>query len=103
MGRIDDALQFTRGVQLLSATFAMQHLATVAALSGDVRRGARLRGSVDASCRDMGIEREVTEQRTYDILMTALREKLTDAEIESLAVERAQLEEDQAVAEAMAI
>ena len=51
----------------------------------------------------MGIEREVTEQRTYDILMTALREKLTDAEIESLAVERAQLEEDQAVAEAMAI
>ncbi len=98
-----DALQLTRGVRLLSATIAMQHLATVAALSGDVRRGARLRGYVDASCRNLGVEREVTEQRTYDILTTALREKLSDAEIESLAAEGAQLSEDQAVAEAMAV
>lgn len=51
----------------------------------------------------MGAERELTEQRTYDILMTALHEKLSVAEIESLAADGAQLSEDQAVAEAMAV
>jgi hypothetical protein len=35
--------------------------------------------------------------------MTALHEKLSDAEIESLAAEGAQLSEDQAVAEALAV
>jgi predicted ATPase/class 3 adenylate cyclase len=98
-----DALRFARGVRLLQAAIAMQHLATVAALSGDAHRGARLRGYVDAAYHNMGIELLVTERRMYDILMTALREKLTDAEIESLAAEGAQLSEDQAVAEAMAV
>jgi hypothetical protein len=35
--------------------------------------------------------------------LAALREKLSDAEIESLAAEGAQLSEDQAVAEAMSV
>jgi hypothetical protein len=81
----------------------MQHPATVAALSSDAHRGARLRGCADASYRNLGYEPEGTEQRTYDILMTALHEKLSDAEIESLAAEGAQLSEDQAVAEALAV
>lgn len=98
-----DALRLARGVQLSHATVAIQHLATVAALSAEARRGARLRGYVDMSIRSDGYEREPTEQRTYDILMTALREKLSDAEIESLAAEGAQLSEDQAVAEALTV
>jgi hypothetical protein len=35
--------------------------------------------------------------------MTALREQLADAEIETLAAEGAQLSEDQAVADALAV
>lgn len=51
----------------------------------------------------MGVDRDVTEQRTYDVLMTALHEKLGDPEIASLAAEGAQLSEDQAVAEALTV
>ncbi|HET6277013.1 MAG TPA: adenylate/guanylate cyclase domain-containing protein [Candidatus Cybelea sp.] len=98
-----DVLRLARGVQLFHATIAIQHLATVAALSGDAPRGARLRGYVDALYRNTSFERELTEQRTYEILVTALREKLSDAEIESLAAEGAQLSEDQAVAEALTV
>ncbi len=97
-----DALRLAHGVGLL-ATGAIQHLATVAALGSDAPRGARLRGYADASYRNLGAEREGTEQRTYDILMAALREKLGDTEMQSLAAEGAQLSEDQAVAEAMAV
>ena len=98
-----EALRNAHGVRLLSAAIATQHLATVATLSGDARRGAQLRGYVDASYRSIGYQREPTEQCTYDILMTALREELSDAEIESLAAEGAQLSEDQAVAVALTV
>jgi hypothetical protein len=95
------ALRLARGVNVAEATFAMQHLAIVAALHGDARRGARLRGYVDASYRIVNYELQGTDRRTFDILMTALHEKLSDAEIESLAAEGAQLSEDQAGAEAL--
>ena len=98
-----DALRIARGVQFLNATLAIQHLATVAALIGDARRGARLHGYVGAAYHRIGYEITPTEQHSYDVLMTALREKLSDADIESLAAEGAQLSEDQAVAEAMAV
>jgi predicted ATPase/class 3 adenylate cyclase len=103
--RIDalDALRIARGVSWLDTAIAVQHLATIAARSGDPRRGALLRGYVDAAYRSGGYEREWTESRTHEILMTALREKLTDAEIETLAAEGAQMSEDQAVAEALAV
>ncbi len=45
----------------------------------------------------------MTERHTYEILMTALREKFHGTEIELLAAEGAQLSEDQAVAEAMVV
>lgn len=98
-----DALRLARGLDWLSTTVAMQHLATVAALLSDGRRGAQLRGYVDAAYRNLGSEREATEQCTYGVLMAALHEKLSDAEIESLASEGAQLSEDQAVAEALSV
>jgi predicted ATPase/class 3 adenylate cyclase len=98
-----DALRLARGAFLVTATIAMQHLATVATLSGDPRSGARLGGYVDAWYRSVGCEREPTEQRTYDILMTALHRQLGDGEIDALAAEGARLSEDAAIAEAMAV
>jgi predicted ATPase/class 3 adenylate cyclase len=98
-----EALRLARGADLYSAAIAIQHLATVAARSGDPRRGARLRGYADAWYRSEGNEREPTEARTYEILTASLREKLSDAEIEALAAEGARMTEDQAVAEALAV
>jgi predicted ATPase/class 3 adenylate cyclase len=98
-----EALRLTRGSSWYHTAIAIQHLAAVAARSSDPRRGAQLRGYVDASYRSEGTERESTEARTYEILMTALREKLSDTEIETLAAEGAQMTEEQAVAEALAV
>ncbi|MGB6519568.1 MAG: hypothetical protein WBE79_13815, partial [Candidatus Cybelea sp.] len=103
--RIDarEGLRLVRGASWTQTASVIQHLATVAALGGDPNRGARLRGYADASYRSEGNERGPSDARSYEILMTALREKLTDAEIETLAAEGAQLSEDQAVAEALAV
>jgi predicted ATPase/Tfp pilus assembly protein PilF/DNA-binding XRE family transcriptional regulator len=85
----------------IEVAVAIQHLATVAALGGGASRGARLSGYVDEWYRSEGCERALTERRTYEILMTALRENLTDAEIEPLAAEGARFSEEQAVIEAL--
>ena len=45
-----DTLRLARGARLLQASTAMQHLATVAALSGDARCGARLRVRSPSRC-----------------------------------------------------
>ncbi len=97
------ALQFARGTFVLLATFAIQHLATIAALNGDRTRAARLRGYVDASYRKEGCEREPTEAQTYDILMTALLEDLSGDDIARLAAEGAGLSEEAAVNEALTV
>jgi len=47
--------------------------------------------------------REPTEQRTVDILMTALRGALSDARFDALDAEGPLLSEDRAVAEALAL
>jgi predicted ATPase/transcriptional regulator with XRE-family HTH domain/tetratricopeptide (TPR) repeat protein len=82
---------------------AVQHLATVAALRGDVRRGARLRGYVDAWYRNEECERDATERRTADILTSALHEKLADDDLSALGAEGAQLSDEQALEEALAV
>jgi len=97
-----EALRFARGIFRLQTLYAIENLATVAALDGDARRAARLRGYVDASFRSGGNERAPFEMRSCEILMTALRERLSDAEIEMFAAEGSQLSEDDAVAEAIA-
>jgi predicted ATPase len=98
-----EALELARGAHPMDAAIATQHLATVAALRGDAGCGARLRGYVDAWYANEGCERDLTERRTYEILMAALRERLNGAEIEALATEGAQLSEEQAVLEAFAV
>ncbi len=103
--RIDarETLRLARGADSLGTRSAIETLATVAALGGDPRRGGRLRGYVDAVYRGESYERGPSAARSYEILMTALCEKLTDTEIEALAAEGARLLEDQAVAEALAV
>jgi hypothetical protein len=103
--RIDarEGLRLARGAEPFLSAAAFQRLATVAALSGDPHCGARLRGFVDAWYRSGGSEREPMEVRMDEILMTALRGQLTDAEIETLAADGSQMSEDQAVAEALAV
>ncbi len=98
-----DALQLGRGADTQRSIINIQHLATVAARSGQPHRAARLRGYVDAWYRTEGYEREPTEQRVDVILTTALSAQLSESEIEALATEGARLSEEQAVAEAFAV
>ncbi|MBV8149445.1 MAG: adenylate cyclase, partial [Candidatus Eremiobacteraeota bacterium] len=79
----------------------LQHLALLAGLGGDARRGAQLLGYVDAQYTELGMQREPTEQWGYDKLMTALRETLSADEIAQLAAGGAAWSEDQAVEEAL--
>jgi predicted ATPase/class 3 adenylate cyclase len=80
------------------ATIALQHLATVEALSGDARRAARLLGYVDAAYLRDGLAREGTERLAYGTLTAALRKRLSQADIDALAADGAQLGESEAIA-----
>jgi predicted ATPase/class 3 adenylate cyclase len=82
---------------------ALQHLALLAGLGIDARRAAQLLGYVDAQRNALGVQREPTEQWSYDKLMAALHEQLSEAEIEEFAAEGAAWSEDQAVDEALAV
>jgi len=79
---------------------ALQHLALLATLGGDPRRGAQLLGYVNALYERLGT-REHTEQWGHDKLLAALRETLSEAEIERLAAEGAAWPEDHVVGEAL--
>jgi predicted ATPase/class 3 adenylate cyclase len=80
---------------------ALQHIALLAGLGGDARRGAQLLGYVDAQNAALGLRRQPTEQWGYDKLMTALRETISEDEIAQLAADGAAWSEDQAVEEAL--
>ncbi|MBV8374141.1 MAG: tetratricopeptide repeat protein [Candidatus Eremiobacteraeota bacterium] len=87
----------------IGIAFALQHLALLAGLGGDARRGAQLLGFVDAQYTALGMQREPTEQWGYDKLITALRETLSADEIAQLAADGAAWSEDQAVEEALKV
>ena len=53
--------------------------------------------------KELGNERESTEKWGYEKLMAALREQLSEAEIEKLAAEGAAWSEDRAVDEALKV
>jgi predicted ATPase len=78
---------------------ALQHLGTIAALSGDARRGATLLYYVDRWLKAEGVERELTERRTYELGMCAALEAL-GAELAELSPLGAALSEEEAIAEA---
>ncbi|MFY9740232.1 MAG: AAA family ATPase, partial [Candidatus Cybelea sp.] len=98
-----EALRLSRGTAEQRTAIAIQHVAAISALEGNARSGARLRGYTDAWFRREAMTREPTEQRTDEILMTALRAQLSDAEVDALAAEGSLLSEDRAVVEALGI
>jgi predicted ATPase len=96
-----DALLLSRWASAFEVAAAIQRLATVAALKGDPRRAARLRGYVDAWYRGEGLQRDMTELRTYDMLAEALGQRLNDDEMAALDDQGSRLSEPQAIAEAL--
>lgn len=89
-------------LELLTAV-SIQHLAMVAGINGDGRRGAELMGYVDACCSDVGYKRESTEQWSDGKLLASLRDTLSEDDIARLSAEGANWSEDRAVEEAMRV
>jgi predicted ATPase/class 3 adenylate cyclase len=80
---------------------ATQHVALIKAREGDAQNGARLLGYVDKMFAESGFAREPTEKWSYEHLMQALHEHLTDADIQHFGAEGAGWTEDEVVAEAL--
>src|SRR5579872_4057256 len=98
------AVRLARRSQFPAITaWAVQHFALILALRGNPQTAARLLGWVDAKLDELGRTRESTEQWSYEQLLSALREQLSDVEIEKLAAEGAAWSEDQAVEEALKV
>ncbi|HEY1656627.1 MAG TPA: adenylate/guanylate cyclase domain-containing protein [Candidatus Tumulicola sp.] len=99
-----EGLRWSRqaGVQLTIA-ISLQHLAVLAGLGGNSRSAAELLGYVDAQYRELGLEREPTEQSGYDTLQAALHDTLSGDEIAKLAAQGAAWSEDRAVEEALKV
>lgn len=87
----------------LPIAVALQHLALLVALRGEVNHAARLIGYINVQFKELGQERETTERWGYEKLMFALHERLSDAQIEKLTAEGAAWSEDQAVEEALKV
>jgi len=99
-----EALRWARQAQYaLYIAIAFQHFALLLALRGEVNDAARLIGYVNLQYEELEAEREATEKWGYEKLMAALREQLSEAEIEKLAPEGAAWSEDRAVEEALKV
>lgn len=82
---------------------ALELLALLAALGNEARRGAQLIGYAAEEYRKMGMRRGPTDRWGYDKLLGALRETLSNDEIETLSAEGAAWSEDQAIEEALKV
>ena len=97
-----EGLRWGRQAKSESAVkLSLQHLAELAALSGDVRRAAGLLGYVDAQYAEQGLQRGATERSGYERRMASLRETLTQDRIEEYSAEGAAWSEDRAIEEAL--
>ncbi len=77
-------------------TVAVQHIAAVITRD-EPKRAARILGYVDRFFATTDYKREHTEGRTYDILVSALNDALSPAEIAAFVNEGARMSEDQVV------
>jgi predicted ATPase/class 3 adenylate cyclase len=82
---------------------AIGHLAQLAAETGDPQRAARLLGYANAVYQRMGSVREPTEARGYDRALELILATLPEDRIAALTAQGTAMEQDGAVAEAMAI
>ncbi|MBV8372359.1 MAG: adenylate cyclase, partial [Candidatus Eremiobacteraeota bacterium] len=87
----------------LQIAISLQHLALLAALDGDARRGAQLLGYANARYDHLGVQREPAEQWGHDKLSAELRNALSEEEIAELTTEGASWSEGRAVEEALRI
>lgn len=86
-----------------SVATALQHLALLGALRGQAHDASLLLGFVNSHYEEVGLRREATEEWGYRKLMAALRDQLSDAEIEKFAAEGAAWSENRAVEVALKI
>jgi hypothetical protein len=99
----EDALRWARrGGLEEEVAYALQHLALLWSLDNQARRAAKLFGYVEAQLNANGAKRQWTEQWACDKLVSALRAKLSDAEIDELSAIGAEWSEEQALQEALA-
>jgi len=99
-----EGLRWARQAQdALYIAGAFEHIALLLALRGEVNDAAQLIGYVDVQLKELGSERESTEKWAYEKLMAALRERLSEAEIEKLTAEGAAWSEDRAAEEALKV
>ena len=87
----------------MSAAWAMEHLALIAAETGDPARAARLLGYTDAAYRETGSARAPTEQSGYNRAFELIRAALPEGRIRELMADGVALEHVDAATEAMAI
>jgi predicted ATPase/class 3 adenylate cyclase len=97
----DAAGVYAREPDHAQVAFAIEHLALVHALRGDLTRAAVLEGYADAACRQHGSEREFTETATHDRLKVLFREQLAADELARLAAEGAAMAPEVAIALAL--
>jgi len=110
LSRIDDARAFAReGLEMANALhasdlsgLAIQHLASVAAASAHYERAVRLLAFVDAHFATLGVQRDTSEQFTYERLRQTLADAIPGDRLQILAAAGAAMSETQAVAEALA-
>ncbi|MBV9103570.1 MAG: helix-turn-helix domain-containing protein [Candidatus Eremiobacteraeota bacterium] len=108
-----EALAAARDVQgRLYTAYALQHLASVAALHADsshgdgavrAERAASLLGFVDGRLEALELVRERTEQRTYDRARNALVERLGASTFDKLARQGVEWNDERSIEEALAV
>ncbi|MEO7201164.1 MAG: tetratricopeptide repeat protein, partial [Candidatus Tumulicola sp.] len=81
----------------LGIVIALQHIALLSALRGDVNDAARLIGYVNLQYKELGSEREATEKWSYEKLIAALHEHLSETDKEKLAAVGATWSEERAI------
>ena len=97
-----ESLRFARQVQNeLTTLIALQHTALLAVLGGDAGRAAKLWGYVNGRYRQLGYQREGTEQWSCDALTAALHEAFDPDARADLEAEGAHWSENEAVEEAL--
>ena len=78
---VREGLRIARQVQAaLFVAIALQHLALLIAPRRQPHCAARLLSYVDAQFKALGYERETIEKRGYDMLMSALRDHLSEGD-----------------------
>lgn len=82
--------------------YSVQHLAAIAAAESRPQTAARLIGYVEAAIERLALMREYGDAYTRDRAMEALREQLTDAELQRLLAEGSELSDEEAFTLAIA-